>query len=90
MPANVRRNFETLTNVLIQNTLYILLTQEYEQAKINKMKDTPTIQVLDNAPVPLIKHGPKRFFIILSTIFSSCFLIIFYILFLEDKFNYNK
>ena len=79
-----------MRDVLIQNTLHTLLTQEYEQAKINVMKDTPTIQVLDNAPVPSIKYGPKRLLIILSTIFSSCFLVIFYILFLEDKFYFRK
>ncbi len=79
-----------MRNVLIQNTLYTLLTQEYEQAKINVMKDTPTIQVLDNAPIPIIKYGPKRLLIILSTIFSSSFLVIFYILFLKNKFYFNK
>jgi tyrosine-protein kinase Etk/Wzc len=44
----------------IQETIFELLRQQYEQAKIQEMKDTPTIQVLDRADVPMIKSRPKR------------------------------
>lgn len=49
-------------NLKIQETIFELLKQQYEQAKIQELKDTPTIQVLDKAEVPRIKSRPKRVF----------------------------
>lgn len=45
----------------VQETLYTLLTSQYEQAKITEARDTPTVQVLD-APVPADKHIKPRIF----------------------------
>ena len=39
----------------VQETLYALLTSQYEQAKIAEARDTPTVQVLD-PPVPADKR----------------------------------
>ena len=44
----------------IQNTLFTFLTQQYEEAKIQEAKDTPTVQVLDEAVVPIKKAKPRR------------------------------
>jgi len=44
----------------IQETLFELLTQQYEQYKIEETKDTPTVQVLDKASPPEKKYRPKR------------------------------
>jgi tyrosine-protein kinase Etk/Wzc len=44
----------------IQETIFELLTQQYEQAKIQEKKDTPTIQTLDAPRVPEKKSRPKR------------------------------
>lgn len=44
----------------IQETIFELLKQQYEQAKIQELQDTPTIQVLDRAEVPRVKSRPKR------------------------------
>ena len=44
-----------MREVEIQNTLFIFLTQQYEEAKINEAKDTPTIQILDIAVKPNIR-----------------------------------
>jgi tyrosine-protein kinase Etk/Wzc len=44
----------------IQETIFELLKQQYEQAKIQEVQDTPTIQVLDRADVPRVKSRPKR------------------------------
>jgi tyrosine-protein kinase Etk/Wzc len=46
----------------IQETIFELLKQQYEQAKIQELRDTPTIQVLDKPDVPKIKSRPKRVF----------------------------
>lgn len=44
----------------IQEAIFELLTQQYEQAKISEKRDTPTIQVLDPPMVPERKSRPKR------------------------------
>ncbi len=43
----------------VQETLYALLTSQYEQAKITESRDTPTVQVLD-PPVPADKQSKPR------------------------------
>jgi len=43
----------------VQETLYALLTSQYEQAKIAEARDTPTVQVLD-PPVPADKQIKGR------------------------------
>ncbi|MCK4233197.1 hypothetical protein KAX75_02125, partial [candidate division WOR-3 bacterium] len=47
-------------DLLIQETLYELITQQYEQAKIMEVRDTPTVQVLDRATPPEKRSFPKR------------------------------
>lgn len=36
----------------VQETLYALLTSQYEQAKITEARDTPTVQVLTRLSPP--------------------------------------
>jgi uncharacterized protein involved in exopolysaccharide biosynthesis len=43
----------------VQETLYTLLTSQFEQAKITEARDTPTVQVLDR-PVPADKNIKPR------------------------------
>ncbi len=67
----------------IQETIFELLKQQYEQAKIQELKDTPTIQVLDRAEIPRIKSKPKRITLsIMGGVASFGFTLIF-ILILE-------
>lgn len=44
----------------VQEQLYILLTAELEQARIQEAKDTPTVQVLDAAIPPERHQRPRR------------------------------
>jgi len=44
----------------IQEAIFELLTQQYEQAKIQEKRDTPTVEVLDPPQVPERKSRPKR------------------------------
>ncbi|MBN2011728.1 hypothetical protein JW960_20530, partial [candidate division KSB1 bacterium] len=46
--------------VFIQEKILEFLLPQYEQAKIQEAKDTPTVQVLDEAVLPVRKHRPKR------------------------------
>ncbi|HMZ56373.1 MAG: hypothetical protein KF854_09395 [Nitrospira sp.] len=48
-----------LRELKVQETLYALLTSQYEQAKITEARDTPTVQVLD-PPVPADKQTKPR------------------------------
>jgi len=68
--------------VKIQETLYGLLTEQYEQAEIQEAKDTPTIQILDVAKIPEKKSRPKRLIILalaggLSVVFSMLYAAAF-------------
>jgi len=43
----------------VQDTVYVLLTQQLEQVKIAEAKDTPVVQVLDRAVPAIRKSKPK-------------------------------
>jgi uncharacterized protein involved in exopolysaccharide biosynthesis len=49
----------------IQETVYELLTQQYELAKVQEAKEIPTVKVLDEALVPTKKSFPSRAEIVL-------------------------
>ena len=49
----------------IQETVYELLTQQYELAKVQEAKEIPTVKVLDAAIVPTKKTFPPRGLIVL-------------------------
>jgi capsule polysaccharide export protein KpsE/RkpR len=44
----------------IQETLFVLLTQRYETARVNEARDTSTFQILDIPTIPTKKARPKR------------------------------
>lgn len=56
-----------IRDVTVQSAIYELLTQQYEQAKIMELKDTPTVQILDRASPPEKKSAPKRSRIVILT-----------------------
>lgn len=72
-----------LREAKIQQTLFELLTQQYEMARIQEAKDSPTVQVLDVARVPEKRVKPKRTLIVLLSTFTAAFFGIFLIFFLE-------
>lgn len=74
----------------VQSAIYEILTQQYEQAKIMEVKDTPTVQVLDAASPPEKKSAPKRGRMV---VFAALFSIIFgvsFAFFLEWFDNLKK
>jgi uncharacterized protein involved in exopolysaccharide biosynthesis len=76
--------FLRLTRELeIQTTIFELLKQQYEHAKIQEMRDTPTVQVLDEASEPELKSEPKRVFTALLGGVLSFGLTLFFILLYE-------
>jgi len=51
----------------IQETVYETLTQQYELAKVQEAKETPSVKVLDEAGVPERKSFPPRGLIAIAT-----------------------
>ncbi len=67
-----------LRDVKIQEAVFELLTQQYEQAKIMESKDTPTVQILDRASPPEKRSSPKRTrIVILSALFAFLFCLLY-------------
>ncbi|HWY43212.1 MAG TPA: Wzz/FepE/Etk N-terminal domain-containing protein [Candidatus Sulfotelmatobacter sp.] len=54
----------------IQETVFELLTQQYELAKVQEAKETPSVKVLDLAKIPEKKSFPPR----LTIVFLGTFL----------------
>lgn len=73
-----------LRDAKARDTVYALLTQQYEMARIQEAKDTPTVQVLDVAVPPDRRSRPKRTMIVLLSTFSAGFFSLFLALFLES------
>ncbi len=63
---------DLLRRTKIQEAVYETLTQEYELAKVQEAKDTPSVRVLDAASVPGRKSFPPRMIIILLSAFAAC------------------
>ncbi|HKO20881.1 MAG TPA: hypothetical protein VJU82_18555, partial [Acidobacteriaceae bacterium] len=58
-------------NVRVQETLYELLTQQFETARINEAKDTPAVAVIDAPGVPEKKSFPPRALLTLLLTFAA-------------------
>ncbi|MGH7681165.1 MAG: GumC family protein [Candidatus Eiseniibacteriota bacterium] len=56
-------------DVKVEEQVYELLTAQLEEARIRETRDTPTVEVLDPAKVPLHKSRPKRSLIALAGFF---------------------
>lgn len=50
----------------IQHKVFALLSAQYEQARVDEMRDIPTVTVLDEAIPPDLKTRPKRSVMVLS------------------------
>jgi capsule polysaccharide export protein KpsE/RkpR len=57
--------------VRVQETVYELLTQQYEMARIEEAKDVPVVSVIDPPGVPEKKSFPHRLLLILALTFLS-------------------
>jgi uncharacterized protein involved in exopolysaccharide biosynthesis len=68
-----------MRNVKIQETVFELLTSQFEQAKIEESKNTSTISVLDYASVPELKSRPKRSILVLLAVAISLALSLVWI-----------
>ncbi len=72
-----------LREVMLQQKILEFLLPQYEQAKIQEAKDTPTVQVLDEAVLPIKRVKPKRAFFVFFWAFLAVFISSTVILILE-------
>jgi len=70
-------------DVMIQEKIMEFILPQYEQAKIQEAKDTPTVQVLDEAVIPVKRIKPKRAFFVLFWGALSLLISISIIFFIE-------
>lgn len=70
-------------DIEVQNQLYAFLVEQYEQARIQEARDTPTIQVLDWAKDPEKKYRPHRTLMVIVSFVLSSVLSVVGILFWE-------
>lgn len=63
----------------IQETVYELLTEQYELAKVQEAKETPSVKVLDPGTVPEKKSFPPRLLIILLGTFFAGSLCVMWV-----------
>jgi len=78
-----------LREMKVQELIYEFLTQQFEQAKLQETKDTPTIQILDRAVERELRTKPKRKFLVLFSFFMTFFLYSTYLIILY-KLSYLK
>jgi tyrosine-protein kinase Etk/Wzc len=70
--------------ILLQTKIVEFLVPQYEQAKIQEAKDTPTMLVLDKGQVPEWKSKPKRAFVVLGITLAVFFFSIAFVLLNEQ------
>ncbi len=83
LPAVAAEYARRLRDYRVQEEIYALLVQQYEQAKIMEARDTPTITVLDYARIPEKKSFPKRAIIVFVVFLFSLVGGIGYTFFIE-------
>jgi len=79
-----------LRDLKFNETLYELLTKQYEAAKLDEAKEAAVIQVIDKAIPPEKKAKPKRTLMVLIATFTGFFLSIFVAFFAEYKERASK
>ena len=73
--------------VKIQETVYELLTQQYEMAKVQEAKEIPSVKTLDPARVPERKSFPPRLLIILS---GMCLAIVIAVVWVLGSIRWDR
>ena len=81
-----------LRDVKVQEAIYELMTQQYEQAKVMELKDTPTVQFLDRAVPAEKKSHPRRSILLITVGFISLLVGVCFAFILEycEKIRKNQ
>lgn len=89
LPAVASEYIKRYQEWKLKSEIYLLLQQQYEQAKLTEAKDTPTITILDFARVPERHSFPKKKIIVIVGFFSSLIFSIL-VLFAKEYINSHK
>lgn len=81
---------ELTSRVQVSEALFQILTEQYEQAKIQEKMDTPTISVLDAAYPPELPYSPQKKMIVAVAAALALILAIFFALMLDYFDNLRK
>jgi uncharacterized protein involved in exopolysaccharide biosynthesis len=68
----------------IQETVYELLTEQFELAKVQEAKETPSVKILDPGTIPEKKSSPPRLLIIFLGTFLAFSMSVVYVLAAEQ------
>ena len=80
----------SLRNVKYQETIFELLSKQYELAKIDEAKESSNIQILDNAVPAEKKSKPKKLIIILIGFIGGAFFALFMALIRDSYLRSTK
>jgi capsule polysaccharide export protein KpsE/RkpR len=76
-----------LRQLKYNETLFELLSKQFELAKLDEARDAVVIQVIDRAIPPERKSRPKRSFIVILATAAMLFLSVFIVLLLEHPWK---
>jgi len=82
VPQQVYLQYLTLRQDLL-GKVNVLLTQQYEMAKIEESKEDLTFQVIDWAEVPIKRFKPQRSRIVVTAFVMSGLIAVFFVFFRE-------
>jgi len=85
--AVIKKFIRVERDLEVQSLIYEFITQEFERAKIEEARDTPTVQVIDLAIPPIQKHRPRRSLLVLFATFLSS---ITYVAIILGKFSFKE
>jgi uncharacterized protein involved in exopolysaccharide biosynthesis len=71
LPASGLELARLYRDVRTSEQVFVVLTAQYEQARIDEVRDTPTVDVLDRATPPEKKARPRRSFMVASAALLS-------------------
>ncbi|HEX7343877.1 MAG TPA: GNVR domain-containing protein [bacterium] len=75
--------FHLYRDVRVLQAVYEVLIQQYQQSKIQELKDTPALRILDRGEVPLYKYKPRRLLLSMIASLGAFFLAMLAVYFLD-------
>jgi uncharacterized protein involved in exopolysaccharide biosynthesis len=64
----------------VQESIYEILTKQYELAKVQEVRAIPTVRVLEEADLPERKSGPQRIGMVLLGTIAACFFAVLWVI----------
>jgi tyrosine-protein kinase Etk/Wzc len=86
-PALEKQLVGLVTAVEIKRSVYKVLSEQYEEAKIQELKNTVTIQVLDWAQPPDVRSKPKRKLIVGVSTVAALLVSSFWVLYRDRSYK---